>query len=164
MRKLLIVDDDSKFAASLVRSLSRREFNCFIAHDSQSALEICDEEAPQFVILDLNLEGESGQDLVAPIKVRVPHAQIVILTGHGSIPSTVQAMREGAVSYLCKPASPDEIEQALMTKNPDYDKELKDVEEEHIRRVLNDCGGNISHAAEKLGLHRRTLQRKLKSG
>lgn len=161
MRKLLIIDDDKKFTAGLVRSLSRRQFNCFIAHDSVSALEIISDEAPQYILLDLNLKGESGQDLVKPIHEKLPFAHIVILTGYGSIDSSVQAMREGAISYLCKPASPEQIEEALTWKNPHNEKELKEIETEHIQRVLSECGGNISHAAEKLGLHRRTLQRKL---
>lgn len=166
MKRLLIVEDDMTLAAGLVRVLSRRNFLCLLAHSSREALEVCQEHQPTHILLDLNLGNETTQDLVAVFKKQLPHSRIVMLTGFGTIPSTVRAIKEGASQYLCKPATPDQIEKALNDADVDsaesVSKPLWDLEKAHILKILEESGGNITQAAKNLGLHRRTLQRRLK--
>ncbi len=170
MKKLLIIEDDETLANSLIRAMSRRAYSCLLANQSEQALQLAESFQPDFILLDLNLNGVSTQELVSPLLKKAIKAKLVILTGYGTIPSTVQAMRDGASSYLCKPAKPQDIQQALeetVPKNPSNlevkdPKNLWDIENEHITKVLKACGGNISETARQLGLHRRTLQRRLK--
>jgi two-component system response regulator RegA len=114
------------------------------------------------------MPGASGLELLRALKRVDPNTEVVLLTGYGSIPSAVEAVRAGATNYLTKPAEPDEIEAAFRgearaaSDEPVHDTPSLDrASWEHIQRVLSDCGGNISEAARRLGLHRRTLQRKL---
>lgn len=170
MKKLLIIEDDETLANSLIRAMSRRNYSCTLANQKEQALELAKSFQPNYILLDLNLNGVSTQGLVAPLLKTVKEAKLVILTGYGTIPSTVHAMRDGASSYLCKPAKPEEIQKALEEdpQTMDFDPKNKDkstlwdIENEHILKVLNECGGNISEASRQLGLHRRTLQRRLK--
>jgi len=125
---------------------------------------------PDRAVVDLNMPGRGGLEVVRDLKERVPGAEIVVLTGFGSVPTAVDAVRLGACNYLHKPAHADMILAAfehgrsdpLEQAEPEYQPpSLALAEWEHIQRVLTDCGGNVSMAARKLGLHRRTLQRKL---
>lgn len=163
MKKLLILEDDATYAAGLIRSLSRRDYSCMIASSTESALEIAKSTPLDAILMDLNLGSETTQEAVSPLRKLCPKARIVLLTGFGTIPSAVQAIKDGANSYLTKPATPEAIDYALAeAENPDASAALWDVEKDHISQVLSECGGNITQAAKKLGLHRRTLQRRLK--
>lgn len=164
MKQLLIIEDDSTFAASLVRSMSRRGYTCSIASSIQESKEILSKQSPDCVLLDLNLGLECTQPFVPELRAKAPNSSIVILTGHGSIPSAVAAIKDGADAYLTKPATPEAIDKALLEKihKPKDEIKLWDLEQDYISKTLNECNGNISEAARKLGLHRRTLQRRLK--
>ncbi|MFA5631469.1 MAG: response regulator transcription factor [Porticoccaceae bacterium] len=164
----LIIDDDDAFSAILARSLARRGFTTATAHDDATALAFCTQTAVRRIVLDLKLEQSSGLNLIGRLREVAPNAQIVILTGYSSIPTTVEAIKLGAINYLCKPASVDDIIDAFenCTGNPDVElphqpHSVERLEWEHIQRVLSDNGGNISATARALGMHRRTLQRKL---
>ena len=125
--------------------------------------------APECAVIDLRLDGESGLEVARALRARLPEIRILILTGYGSITTAVDAMRLGAVDYLSKPADTGQIEAALFSAPEVAVQEeseapvpsLERVEWEHMQRVLRDSGGNISATARKLGIERRTLQRKL---
>lgn len=167
MRACLIVDDDEAFRTVLESALRRRGYDVFIAPDAASATRIARAQTIDDVVLDLRLGGDSGLDLVTPLRSLHPHASIVVLTGFASIATAVQAIKLGAVHYLTKPASADEIVAALSGRGDEgvelaaRPTPLDHVEWEYIQRTLMACDGNVSAAAKRLGLHRRTLQRKL---
>lgn len=164
MNKLLIVEDDETFASGLVRTFSRRNYSCILASSCADAIELAKTHLPSHVLLDLNLGNESTADIIPEIRSILPKSTIVVLTGFGTIPSTVRAIKDGANQYLCKPASVDAIEKCLAEPNNSSTEPspLLNVENEYILKVLEECGGNISQAAKTLGLHRRTLQRRLR--
>ena len=169
----LIVDDDEVFAATLSRSLLRRGFRATVAHNATEALDAAQHIAFAAVTLDLHLGQDSGLKLVAPLRQLLPHARLLVLTGFASIATAVAAVKLGADDYLAKPANTDSILAAMrLDKSPTLtDDEIPEVasgpmsvprlEWEHIQRVLAQCEGNISEAARRLRMHRRTLQRKL---
>ena len=164
----LIVDDDAAFAAALCRSLRRKGFAATAATSAEAALAALATAAPTNVVLDLKLGESSGLQLIPELLARAPASRILVLTGYSSIPTTVEAIKLGAVNYLCKPASAGEIVDAFGNSAADPDVALAStppsvdrLEWEHIQRVLADNGGNISATARALGMHRRTLQRKL---
>ena len=166
--KYLIVDDDQAFCQVLSRVLVRQGHSVSIANNSQQAAESCsNDSAIERVILDLKLEQESGLSILVDIKQRLPHVEILILTGYSSISTAVEAIKLGAVNYLCKPASAEDIMQAFSASDKPSESisvtptSVNRLEWEHIQRVLNDNDGNISATARSLGMHRRTLQRKL---
>ena len=163
MKNLLVIEDDATFATGIVRSLSRRGHSCAIAGTITEARELAESFHPAHILLDLNLGKENTQDFIPALRTLCPKASIVVLTGYGTIPSAVAAIKAGADSYLTKPATPESIERALSERKPASGQTpLWDMENEHIIKVLSECGGNITQAARKLGLHRRTLQRRLK--
>ncbi|MDB2360444.1 response regulator [Porticoccaceae bacterium] len=164
----LVVDDDQAFCQVLSRVLMRQGYSVCIANNGQQAAEYCDNDsAIERVILDLKLEQESGLSILVDIKQRLPSAEVLILSGYSSISTAVQAIKLGAVNYLCKPASAEDIVQAFSASNKPIESisatptSVNRLEWEHIQRVLNDNDGNISATARSLGMHRRTLQRKL---
>lgn len=164
----LIVEDDVIFAQTLARSLQRRGQLATIAHDGHSAFNLCRTLQPDRIVLDLKLETESGLGLIAGLLALAPQGRIVVLTGYSSIPTTVEAIKLGATDYLCKPASVDDILAAFGKDEANPAVQLSTtphsvdrLEWEHIQRVLNEQEGNISATARALGMHRRTLQRKL---
>ena len=121
-------------------------------------------ESPELALIDLRLENDSGLAVLRDLKELDPSTVIVVLTGYGSIATAVEAIKLGAASYLTKPADADQIMSAFEGVQPPEDllvPSLARVEWEHIHRVLTDCSGNISQAARALGIHRRSLQRKL---
>ena len=162
-RTLLVVDDDAPFRERLVRALRDRGFDARGAADSGAALAAAREDSPELALVDLRLGTASGLDLVRELKQNDPSTVVVVLTGYGSIATAVESVKLGAASYLTKPADADQIVAAFAgTQPPDTGvPSLARVEWEHIQRVLADCGGNVSQAARTLGLHRRSLQRKL---
>ena len=167
---LLIVDDDEVFRLRLARAFGERGFEVRAAGSPAEALGLSKHESFELAIIDLNLAGHSGLELLRDLLAIDPTTRALLLTGYGSISTAVEAMRVGAVGYVPKPADADEILAAFeRAKLPPLSVMTNDLatpslaraEWEHIQRVLTDCGGNISQAARKLGLHRRSLQRKL---
>jgi two-component system response regulator RegA len=163
-RTLLIVDDDTAFRERLVRAMRDRGYEAIGVPDHASALEAAREDTPELALVDLRLPGESGLAVVRDLKALDPSTVVVVLTGYGSIATAVESIKLGAASYLTKPADADQIVAAFAGVQPSPETEvpsLARVEWEHIQRVLADCSGNISQAARLLGIHRRSLQRKL---
>jgi two-component system response regulator RegA len=149
------------------RALERRGFAVQCADGAEAALRACRSEAPDYITLDLNMPGTSGLVILPELLLAAPKAELLVLTGYSSIATAVQATKAGARDYLCKPASVDEILTALggETSEPaqvaDNPPSLNRLEWEHLQRVLTENDGNISATARALGMHRRTLQRKL---
>jgi two-component system response regulator RegA len=169
-QSLLLVDDDEVFRTRMARAFVERGYEVTSAHDFDSAAAHAKIESPELAVLDLKMPGKSGLELVKALLEIDPQTKIVVLTGYGSIATAIDAVRLGATYYLQKPADADEIlaafarGQAPPLDPPESDyraPSLARAEWEHINRVLSDCGGNISEAARRLGIHRRSLQRKL---
>jgi two-component system response regulator RegA len=166
-RKFLVVDDDEAFRTRLVRAIQTRGLEAHGAGSASDALKVAATVNPQGAIVDLRMPEVSGLDLVSELAARFPAIQMVVLTGYGSIATAVEAVRRGAIHYLQKPLDTDQILAAFdrdgvaTSSAPVETPSLARVEWEHIQRILHDCNGNISLAARKLGLHRRSLQRKL---
>jgi two-component system response regulator RegA len=169
-RSVLVVDDDEVFRNRLVRAFSERGYDARGARDHRSALEQAQSDSPEFAVLDLRMPDRSGLEVVRDLKAIDPSTNVVVLTGYGSIATAIEAVRLGATHYLTKPADVDDILAGFaratlppgeLPDAPAGVPSLDRVEWEHINRVLADCGGNISQAARLLGVHRRSLQRKL---
>lgn len=167
----LIVDDDELLRTRLARAMISRGFRAITACDYDEAVRHLDTEKPQYAVVDLNMPGRSGVELLESITQISPHTRCVMLTGYGSITTAVEAMRAGAWNYVTKPADTDQILAAFSSRPERRSRSveirykpqtLAETEWEHIQRVLADCGDNISEAARQLGIPRRTLQRKLK--
>lgn len=164
----LIVDDDATLAGMLERVLQRRGFSTVAASNTVQALEIVGKIICTKAIVDLKLGSDSGLQLIRELKLRQPEIAIVMLTGYSSISTAVEAVKLGAVNYLCKPADTDEILAAFGTQSRQPSTEpayipisVDRLEWEHIQKILQENSGNISATARALGMHRRTLQRKL---
>lgn len=164
---VLVVEDDDFLRERLVRALNERGFLAQGAATLSEALEKS-EEAPELAVVDLRIADASGLDVLRALLAKDPATRVVMLTGYGSIATAVEAMRLGAVHYLTKPADADQIIAALqrgaLADSPKPAGEplsLARAEWEHINHVLVSVSGNISEAARRLGLHRRSLQRKL---
>lgn len=161
---LLIVDDDDVFRGRLVTAMRARGLDAIGAGDHASAMDMARRESPELALVDLRLPGQSGLDVVRDLKALDPSTVVVVLTGYGSIATAVTAVKLGAASYLTKPADADQILAAFNGGGPDDRGDvpsLARVEWEHIQRVMADTGGNVSEASRRLGIHRRSLQRKL---
>lgn len=172
---LLVVDDDAVFRERLARAFAERGYDVRMAGTGDEAVAAAEAESPEFAIVDLRMPGMHGLEVVDRLHAIDDTTRIVVLTGYGSIATAVDALRRGAVNYLTKPADVDQILAALRSAGDpaspaealplgvsmDHVPSLARVEWEHIERVVRDCGGNISKAAKALGLHRRSLQRKL---
>ncbi len=169
---VLVVDDDKAFCQALAGALRRRGLAVVVAHNYDDALAEAEAWSPDRAVVDLRMPGRSGLELVAALRRSDPHMGIVVLTGYGSIASAIEAIKLGATYYLTKPAEADDILAAftrtapvmLEMPNPQSAKPLDELEWEHLQAVLTDCRGNISEAARRLGMHRRSLQRKLARG
>jgi len=166
--KILLVDDDSVFTGVMSRSFQRRGFTTLACASAAQAITACAEFQPSHILLDLNMPGTSGLLALPELLQRAPGAKLVVLTGYSSIATAVAATRAGAVNYLCKPASIDEILNAFEGDHNGQRAEIpadpisvERLEWEHIQRVLQDNDNNVSATARALGMHRRTLQRKL---
>ncbi len=166
---LLIVDDDRIFRDRLAAAFQRRGYDVRTAGDYNAAIDQAKRDSPELAVVDLNMPGRSGLELVRDLKAVDRSTSVLVLTGYGSIATAVDAIRLGAANYLPKPADTDEIIAAFRKERPALEPippghpapSLARAEWEHIHRVLSDCGGNISEAARRLGIHRRSLQRKL---
>lgn len=165
---ILLVEDDAVFASVLTRSLERRGHTVTLATDLAQARSHLSGQWFTHAILDLKLAQESSLPLIPELLAVLPDLQILILTGYASIQTAVQAVKLGAINYLCKPADTDTILQALLKVEPNEEEPLAGqplsvdrLEWEHIQRVLAEHEQNVSATARALGMHRRTLQRKL---
>jgi two-component system response regulator RegA len=166
---LLIVEDDDALRERLARAFEQRGLDVRAVGTTREAAETASQDPPELALVDLRVGDESGLNLIPTLKDLDPGTRIVVLTGYGSVATAVEALRRGAVNYLTKPADADEILAAFDRHADRTEKSsvpaalmsLDRVEWEHINRVLVSCDGNISEAARALGLHRRTLQRKL---
>jgi two-component system response regulator RegA len=168
----LLVDDSTTLRDRLATAFRERGLEVDTAGSSAEAMALADGRLFDLAVLDLKMPGPSGLSLLRDLKSLDPEIKVVILTGFGSIATAVEAMKAGASNFVSKPADADEILAAfsldgIAEEAPSAESEveapsLARAEWEHIQRVLADCGGNISEAARRLGLHRRSLQRKLK--
>lgn len=162
----LLVDDDQAFLQILQRSLKRQNIESRLATNPQQALDSLASHRIQRCVLDLNLAGESGLSLLPQLLDLYPDLEVLVLTGYGSIATATEAMRRGAVNYLCKPVTVGQLMAGFLPPDsaPDIRAEppsVGEMEWEHIQRVLNENDGNVSATARALNMHRRTLQRKL---
>jgi two-component system response regulator RegA len=172
-RPLLIVDDDPTFARVLGRAMTSRGFEVIATDNADDARALTRRHQPRYCVLDLKLGDENGLRLIPELQSLVPDIRILLLTGYASIATAVEAIKRGAHDYLAKPVDADAVVRALLdgdagpadgddfTDAPDAPLPLRRLEWEHIQRVLTECEGNISETARRLGMHRRTLQRKL---
>ena len=163
--RYLVIDDDVTFATTLVGRLRRRGDEASFATDPESALAACRQLQPTRVLLDLKLDEASGLQLLPQLKELPTAPEVVVLTGYASVATAVSAIKQGATNYLTKPAGLEEIlaafETVALPEPPAALPSLDRVEWEHIQRALEEHGGNIAATARALGMHRRTLQRKL---
>jgi len=166
--KLLIVDDDELFCDALSRAMQRKQFETFTATNIANAINLARENNPTYAVVDLRIAQESGLTLISKLLQECPEIKIIILTGYASIATAIEAIKLGAMHYLTKPATADQIIAAFEKDEGDTEIPLTDqpmsverLEWEHIQKVLNENDGNISASARALGMHRRTLQRKL---
>lgn len=183
----LVIDDDLVFNQTLCRTLNRRVKETYSAQNMQQALDAVDKYKPDCAVLDLNLGDENGIDFITPMLQRHPNLKILILTGYSSLTTAVKAVKMGAINYLAKPVDVDtilnylqdeaksdvnnknnqDVENYKINEKDDKEREkllplsLENLEWEHIQRILSENDGNITVTARKLGMHRRTLQRKL---
>jgi two-component system response regulator RegA len=167
---LLVVDDDRAFRERLAHALRARGYEVSTAADYDEAMARATTDSPELAVVDLKMPGRSGLELVRDLLAVDPTTRIVVLTGYGSIATAIDAIRLGAVHYLSKPADADDLVAAFARADapplapPPSEfvaPSLARAEWEHIQRVLSDVAGNVSEAARRLGIHRRSLQRKL---
>ena len=166
---LLLVDDDQVLRTRLARAFTERGYEVRTAGDVEAALALAREDSPELAVVDLKMPGRGGLELVRELLAIDPATKVVVLTGYGSIATAVEATKLGATYYVPKPADVDDLiaafargrEGSAALAGDLHAPSLARAEWEHIQRVLSDCGGNISEAARRLGIHRRSLQRKL---
>ena len=171
---VLLVDDDDRLRSRMVRAFEERGYETHQANGYDAAVAIAAAESTEFAVVDLRMPGKSGLEVVRELHRIDASTKIVVLTGYGSIATALEALRLGATHYLTKPADLDEVIAGFDRDNAEpgasgsvsedtqpETPSLARVEWEHIQRVLTDCDGNITKAAERLGIHRRSLQRKL---
>ncbi len=167
-RSILVVDDDETFRERLLRAFRARGFEARGARDAAEAIAAAEEDSPELAVVDLRMPDASGLDVVAALRAIDASSKVLVLTGYGSIATALEAVRRGACHYLTKPVDVDELLGAFARDGADVAVDLASepptlarVEWEHINRVLMESDGNVSKAARVLGLHRRSLQRKL---
>lgn len=166
---ILLLDDDATFVEILGRSLQRRGMAVLMARTLADGLALAQQHCPDYAVLDLKLQQETGLDAIAPLLALHPAMKILMLTGYSSIATAVAAIKQGAMDYACKPLDADAILAKLglagandaTAEVPEQPLSVERMEWEHIQRVLTEHEGNISATARSLGMHRRTLQRKL---
>ena len=166
-KSLLIVDDDGPFRDRLARSMEKKGFIVTQAEGVKSGVNKAIEIKPAFAVIDLRLEDGNGLEVVKKIQESKRESRIVMLTGYGNIPTTVAAIKAGALDYLAKPADAEDVETALLADPskkadpPENPMSADRAKWEHIHRVFELCNRNVSDTARRLKMHRRTLQRVL---
>jgi two-component system response regulator RegA len=164
-RSLLIVEDDKLFLQRLARAMEGRGFTVTTAETVADGLNKVDQIGPSFAVVDMRLGDGNGLDVISALKRRRPDARAIVLTGYGNIATAVNAVKLGAVDYLAKPADADDVVNALLAidskgaQPPANPMSADRVRWEHIQRIYELCGRNVSETARRLNMHRRTLQR-----
>jgi two-component system response regulator RegA len=164
-RSLLIVEDDKSFLQRLARAMESRGFTVTTAESVADGLTQLETTSPAFAVVDMRLEDGNGLDVISALKRRRPDARAIILTGYGNIATAVNAVKLGAVDYLSKPVDADDVVAALLAlegrkaQPPENPMSADRVRWEHIQRIYELCGRNVSETARRLNMHRRTLQR-----
>jgi two-component system response regulator RegA len=163
-KSLLVLDDDAPLRTRLGRALEGRGFQPTLVASVSEALSAVNTHAPAFAVVDMRLEDGNGLGVVEAIHAARPDARVIMLTGYGNIASAVAAVKAGAVDYLPKPADADDVVRALLARDdgpapPENPMSADRVRWEHIQRVYELCGHNVSETARRLNMHRRTLQR-----
>ncbi len=164
-KTLLIVDDDKPFLSRLARAMEGRGFVVTAVQSVAEGLAAIAHEPPAFAVIDMRLSDGNGLDVMSELKAKRPEARAIILTGYGNIVTAVTAVKLGAFDYLAKPADADDIYAALMATRhdkaevPENPMSADRVRWEHIQRIYELCGRNVSETARRLNMHRRTLQR-----
>ncbi len=164
-RSLLIVDDDHFFLQRLAKALEQRGFSVSTAESVSDGLLQVEKAAPAYAVVDMRLGDGNGLDVISALKRRRPEARGIILTGYGNIATAVNAVKLGAVDYLAKPVDADDVVAALLAHDnakielPENPMSAYRVRWEHIQRIYELCGRNVSETARRLSMHRRTLQR-----
>lgn len=168
--KLLVVEDDPRFRATLELEFTERGYDVLTASSLSEVKSHATDVSFRFATVDLRLEAEMGLPIVEFLKRRTPDCRIIVLTGYGSIATAVEAVKRGAAQYLTKPVQMDQLERLLWTdasfeQEGDGEIEIDSLarrEREYIEWVLVQTQGNITEAARRLGIHRQSLQRKLR--
>jgi len=170
-KELLLVEDDTIFANTVTRRLTKHGFNCMHVDSNSEALLTCRRYEPDYILLDMKLAQETTLGIITPLRKLRPQSRIILLTGFASIATAVEAIKLGADDYLSKPldtktllAALNESKASSIVIDNEIDGETlstEQVEWQHIQQVLKANGGNISATARQLSMHRRTLQRKL---
>jgi two-component system, response regulator RegA len=164
-RSLLIVEDDKSFLQRLARAMEGRGFAVTTAESVADGLTQLETTSPAFAVVDMRLEDGNGLEVISALKRRRPDARAIILTGYGNIATAVNAVKLGAVDYLSKPVDADDVVAALLAlegrkaEPPENPMSADRVRWEHIQRIYELCGRNVSETARRLNMHRRTLQR-----
>ena len=164
-RSLLIVEDDKSFLQRLARAMESRGFTVTTAESVAEGLTQLETASPAFAVVDMRLADGNGLDVISALKKRRPDARGIILTGYGNIATAVNAVKLGAVDYLSKPVDADDVVAALLAlegrkpEPPENPMSADRVRWEHIQRIYELCGRNVSETARRLNMHRRTLQR-----
>lgn len=171
IKKLLLVEDDTIFANTVMRRLTKHGFSCFHVESNSEALLSCHRHEPDYILLDMKLARETTLGIITPLRTIRPQSRIILLTGFASIATAVDAIKLGADDYLSKPidtqtllAALNESNASSITLNTEFDGETLSAEQaqwQHIQQVLKANKGNVSATARQLSMHRRTLQRKL---
>ena len=162
---LLLVDDDRPFLARLARAMEGRGFVVETADSVAAGVAAIRARAPAYAVIDMRLADGNGLDVISELAARRPEARGIILTGYGNIMTAVTAVKLGALHYLAKPAAPAPIHPPLLAREhdkaeiPDNPMSADRVRWEHIQRIYELCGRNVSETARRLNMHRRTLQR-----
>lgn len=164
-KTLLIVDDDEPFRRRLGRAMEKRGFEVTLAESVAAGVACARRSAPAYAVVDLRLQDGNGLDVVESIRAARENARVIVLTGYGAIATAVAAVKAGAVDYLSKPADADDVMAALVARPGDLPPPPENpisadrIRWEHIQRVYELCGHNVSETARRLNMHRRTLQR-----
>ena len=162
---LVLIDDDKAFVQRLGRAMEVRGFEVRMGHSVAEGLDLIRQRAPAFAMVDMRLEDGNGLDVIAELSRIRPNSRAIVLTGYGNFATAVSAVKLGAVDYLGKPADADDVTDALLAPSnakaapPENPMSADRVRWEHIQRVYELCGRNVSETARRLNMHRRTLQR-----
>ena len=162
---LMILDDDAPFRTRLGRAMEQRGFTVQTVESVFQAKQVVRDQPPAFAVLDMRLEDGNGMDVIDQLHEARPDCKMVMLTGYGNLATAVSAVKRGAVDYLAKPADADDVCKALLSEPgeapepPENPMSADRVRWEHIQRVYELCGKNVSETARRLNMHRRTLQR-----